>query len=205
MKKLGFLLLPMLAIAVLLGESAFAQGDNSYYFSAYFSNGNTAGAADQVLRIINDGDVSTSQVEGIPNGNLWASIYVLDDSQILQECCNCEVTPDGLLAESLDKQLTTNTLTGRLETSRGVIKVISGTNPDPTNNVLAAGLRAWTTHVQATSVIPSTGPFFVTEAQMADSNLSAAEKSGLEQSCAFTITLGSGYGICFCTPEDKDF
>ena len=42
------------------------------------------------MRFINDGDTG---------GNLWASIYVFDDSQELQECCSCEVTPDGLLSE----------------------------------------------------------------------------------------------------------
>ncbi|MFZ0796464.1 MAG: hypothetical protein WCA13_03545 [Terriglobales bacterium] len=206
-KGLGLLLFPVLVIVLMLGGTASAQnvGDNSAYFVTYFSNANTTGAADEVLRIVNDGDASTSEIEGVPNGTLWASLYVLDDGQILQECCNCEVTADGLLSESVDKQLTSNTLTGRLETSRGIVKVISSATNDPTNNTLAPGLRGTMTHIQATSNIPETGPFFVTEAPLADSNLSSAEKTALEQSCAFTFTLGRGYGTCSCTPEDQDF
>jgi len=206
-KGRGLLLFPVLLIALMLGGTASAQtaGDNSVYFVTYFSNGNTQGAPDAALRLVNDGGVSTTEIEGVPNGNLYASIYILDDGQVLQECCNCKVSADGLLSESLDKNLTSNTLTGRLETSRGILKVISGTNPDPTNNVLAPGLRGTMAHIQATSNMPEQGPFFVTETPIADSNLTAGEKTALEQLCAFTITLGSGYGICSCTPEDHDF
>jgi len=205
MKTLQFLVLAILAITVLAGGSAVAQGDNSVYFVTHFSNATTKGAPDGVLRLINDGDTSTSQTEGIPNGNLWASIYVFDDSQEMQECCTCFISPDGLLSESLNRNLLSNTLTGREETSRGVIKVISTTNNDPTNNVLAPGLRGWATHIQSTSNLPATGPFYVTESPLADSNLAAADQSSLEETCGFVITLGSGYGTCSCTPEDHDF
>ncbi len=207
MKKLGVLLCLTFAV-VLLGGNALAQGpvgDSSYYFVTYFSNANTAGAPDAVLRLINDGDAATEQTEGIPNGDLWASIYVFDDSEELQECCNCLVTPDGLLSESVDINLTSNTLTGRQENSRGVIKVISSAVPNPTANVLRTGLRGWMTHIQATSNQPEKGPFYVTETKLADSNLSAAELSALQDSCSFDITLGSGYGVCSCVPEDNDF
>jgi len=55
MKKLGFL---MLAIALMLGGTALAQnvGDNSVYFTTYYSNANTTGAPDATVRVINDGD-----------------------------------------------------------------------------------------------------------------------------------------------------
>jgi len=208
MKRVGFVF-ALLVIALLAGtavaQSEGPAGDFSYYFVTYFSNGNTSGAPDAVLRLINDGDYSTSQTEGVPNGNLWASIYVFDDSQELQECCNCFISPDGLLSESLNKELMANTLTGRDETSRGVIKVISTYNNDPTNNYPTAGIRGWFTHIQATSNIPEKGPFFVTETKLADSNLVSAEEAALETSCSYAITLGSGYGVCSCTPEDYDF
>ncbi len=207
MKKLGLLLLPILAITLMLGGNAFAQnvGDSSVFFVTYYSNANTTGAPDEVLRLINDGAQATEQYEGIPNGNLWASIYVFDDSQEMQECCNCFVSPNGLLSESVNKELTANSLTGRVALTRGVIKVISSTRNDPTANTLEPGLRAWSTHTQATSNLPEKGPFFVTETRLADANLSAAEESALEQSCSFAITLGSGYGVCSCTPEDHDY
>src|SRR5580700_9026139 len=99
MNRLGFYLLGM---ALMLGgasEKALTQnvGDNSVSFTTYYSNANTAGAPDNTLRIINDGDTGA---------NLWASIYVFDDSEFLQECCTCSITPDGVLSESIDRQLT---------------------------------------------------------------------------------------------------
>ena len=47
----------ILAIALLLGiasGTALAQGDNSIYFTTYYSNANTQGAPDATVRIIND-------------------------------------------------------------------------------------------------------------------------------------------------------
>ena len=210
MKKLG-LFLSLALVAVVLGGSALAQnvGDNSVYFVTYYSNANTEGAPDAVLRIVNDGDASTKEVEGVPNGNLWASIYVFDDSQELQECCNCFISADGLLSEDVNSNLTGNELTGRAEHTRGVIKVISSASNDPTNNSLKAGLRGWMTHIQAANSAPQTqpnrGPFAITEVPLADSNLVTAEQQALQQSCSFAITLGSGFGVCSCTPEDHDF
>jgi hypothetical protein len=204
MKKVGSLLFFALAICLMLGiasGNAMAQGDNSVYFVTYYSNANTAGAPAATLRLINDGDKSTTETEGIPNGNLWASIYVFDDSQEFQECCSCLVSPDGLLSENVNTELLSNSLTHQVNT-RGVIKVISSsTNPgDPTNNTLAPGLRGWETHIQRAG----TG-FAITETPLADSNLSATEKTVLQELCSFSITLGSGRGTCTCTPEDQDF
>src|SRR5208283_5967678 len=118
MKKLG-VVLSLALVLVLLGGSALAQnvGDKSVYFVTYYSNSLTPGAPDQTVRLINDGDTG---------GNLWASFYVFDDSQELQECCSCEVTPDGLLSESVNNELLANPLTGK-RNYRGVIKVVSST------------------------------------------------------------------------------
>jgi hypothetical protein len=199
MKKLGVLLSLALAV-VLLGGNALAQnvGDNSVYFVTYYSNALTAGAPPAVLRIVNDGDASTREVEGVPNGNLWASIYIFDDSQELQECCNCFISADGILSEWVNTELLANPLTGRANHT-GVIKVISSASNDPTANKLKAGLHGWATHIQVAS------PFAVTETPLADSNLVVAEQNALQNSCSFAITLGSGAGTCACTPEDHDF
>jgi hypothetical protein len=201
MKKLGLFCLPVLAITLLLGGNAFAQnkGDNSYYFVTYFSNANTAGAPDATLRIVNDGDASTSQKEGQPNGLMGAEILVFDDSQELQECCGCLISADGLLSESVNNELTANTLTGRPVT-RGVIKIVG---VSLVSDKFAPGLRGTMTHIQATP--GPNGLYSVTEAPLADSNLSTAELDALEQLCSFTFTLGSGQGICSCTEEDEDF
>jgi hypothetical protein len=192
MKKLGFCML-MLALALMLGGNALAQGDNSVYFTTYYSNANVTGAPDGVVRFINDGDTAA---------NLWAAIYVFDDSQELTECCACVITPDGLLSESVDKNLTANPITGKKPT-RGVIKVISSASNDPTNTVPTAGLRGWATHIQATSNEPEKAPYFVTETTVADSNLVGQEQTLLQELCYFDALL-SGLP-CSCTPEDQDF
>ena len=220
MKKVGLLLLSILAITLMLGGNAFAGvvgGDLSYYFVTYFSNANTSGAPDGTLRIINDGDQATSAPEGVENGTLWAAIYVFDDSQEMRSCCACQITSDGLLSESVNKELTANEFTGRGEMTRGVLKVISSWSWDPTAPSPYTGLRGFMTHIQATSTtFPAPGagnpvnavekgPWFVTETALADSNLSGTEVWNLGTLCSYGLTIGSGYGLCPCTPEDYDF
>jgi hypothetical protein len=191
MKKLGFLLFLVLMLGIASG-TGLAQnvGDNSVYFTTYFSN--NAPAPDATVRIINDGDTEA---------DLWASIYVFDDSEELQECCSCRVTPDGLLSESVYKNLTANALTG-IRPTRGVIKVISSSvfagGPNYTNTP-TAGLREWATHVQNTGGAARA----VTETLAADSNLVASEETLLEMLCHFDSLLSGK--ACTCTPEDADF
>lgn len=190
MKKLGLLML-MLAFALMLGGNALAQSDNSFYFTTYFSNANTANAPDATLRAINDGDTEA---------NLYAAIYVFDDSEELTECCNCLITPDGLLSESVNKNLTANPLTG-IKPTRGVIKVISSANPDPLgaeNTGALAGIRVWATHIQK-----AVSGFAITETLAADSNLPGSEQGLLGNLCMFDRLL-SGHP-CTCTAEDQDF
>jgi hypothetical protein len=199
MKGLG-LLFPACAVALLLAGTSWAQnvGDNSVYFVTYYSNAQHTDGLDQNVRIINDGDTG---------GNLWASFYVFDDSQEMQSCCSCEVTPDGLTSESVQNNLTAHSLTGKLKT-RGLIKVISSSVPaaGPTNfkNNPTPGLRLWATHIQRQN--PTDGAFFVTESQASAANLVSSEESVLETLCYYVYLLGGdGPGICTCTPEDADF
>lgn len=193
MKNLARSLFPILAITLILGiasGSALAQtGDSAVYFTTYYSNANTANAPDATVRIINDGDTG---------GNLWAAIYVFDDSQELQECCACKITPDGLLSESVNKNLTANPLTGKVLT-RGVIKVISSSTWDPTNVMPTPGLRSWGTHIQA-----SGKSYAITETTFEDSNLGSYEQPQLDLLCFFDLYQLSGRP-CTCTPEDQDF
>jgi len=199
MKKLGFLMF-MLALALILGGNALAQnvGDSSVYFTTYYAN-NVAAAPDATVRIINDGDNALS--------DLWASIYVFDDSQELTECCSCDITADGLLSESVRNELTANPLTG-IKPTRGVIKVISSSvfagGPNFTNKP-TAGLRGWATHIQSVANATPFGPapYYQTEDELADSNLSAHEQAFLEQLCMFDNLLSGK--PCTCTAEDKDF
>jgi len=195
MKKLAFLLFLVLMLGLVSG-SALAQapvGDGSNYFVTYYSNAQISGAPDAVVRVINDGDTGA---------DLYASYYVFDDSQELQECCSCMVSPDGVNSEDLNKNLLSNVLTGKA-TTKGVVKIISSSAGDATANKPTAGLHGFATHIQRAQ--PTTGAFFVTEAPLADANLAASEETMLELLCKFEIILGSGRGVCSCTPEDYDF
>src|ERR1022692_4609248 len=187
MKKLGFLML-LVALAVMLGGTALAQGDNSDYFVTYYSNANTANAPDATVRAVNDGDTEN---------NLYASIYVFDDSEELTECCSCQITPDGLLSESVNKNLTADPITG-IKPQRGVIKVISSQSSDPTVLSQLPGLREWSTHVQKL-----TSGYAMTETLAADSNLAPSEADLLSMLCSFDVLLSGP--PCTCTQEDQDF
>jgi hypothetical protein len=198
--KVFISLLSLLAFALLSGVTSLAQnvGDNSVYYVTYFSNAQHTDGLDQNVRVINDGDTGA---------NLWASFYVFDDSQEMQACCSCEVTPDGLTSESVQNNLTAHSLTGKLKT-RGLIKVISSSVPaaGPANfkNSPTPGLRMWATHIQREN--QNDGPFFVTETQASAANLVSSEESVLETLCYYVSLLGgNGPGICSCTPEDNDF
>jgi hypothetical protein len=204
MKKLGFLLL-LTAVAVMLPGTALAQ-DNTVYFTTYYSGNGLTGGPDATVRIINDGSQGAA---------LYASIYVFDDSEELTQCCSCQVTPDGLLSESVRQNLTANSIRG-IVNSRGVIKVISSSTntagPTFAANTPVSGLRVWATHVQGTKVTLSagnpvvpvvSGPFFLTETLAADSNLAGAEQTLLQQLCYFDFLLSGK--PCTCQPEDYDF
>jgi len=191
MKKLMFLL-AVAAIALTFSGNALAQGDNSVYFVTYFSN-NASGAPDGTLRFINDGDTGA---------NLFAAIYVFDDSQELQACGACVITPDGVLSEDVKTELTNNPLTGRVPT-RGVIKTISSSSWDPTNPWPVAGLRGFATHIQRAT--PTSGAYATTETPVADANLTTTEEWSLANLCYYAGLLGSGQGTITCTLEDKDF
>jgi len=174
--------------------NALAQGDNSVYFVTYYAN-NVSGAPDGTVRFINDGDT------GWP---LYADIYVFDDSQELQACGACEITPDGLLSEDVKTQLTNNPVTGRVPT-RGVIKVVSDSVGNPTWFTPTAGLRGFATHIQSSNNTNKGATYSTTETSFADSNLSSGEESLLENLCYYAGLLGSGQGTISCSQEDHDF
>jgi hypothetical protein len=196
MRKVVCTILSIVAIALVLGvasATAVAQ-DSSTYAVTYYSNANTAGAPDATVRVINDGNTG---------GSLCAAFYVFDDSQEMQECCSCPVTADGLIAESVNRYLLSNSLTSFVNV-RGVIKVVSTNAPsgscDPTKGSPTAGIRGWATHIQR-----ATSGYAITETELHDANLSAAELAGLQQFCSFEIVLGSGRGTCTCGLEDHAF
>jgi hypothetical protein len=157
----------------------------------YFSNANTAGAPDGTLRITN---VGTS------GGNLCAAIYVYDQYQELSECCSCLLTPNGLKTLSVNKDLTSNPLTG-VTLATGSVRVVStktvgGSCPQfPTTVTPTAGLRAWTTHIQNSN-------FAVTETSSQDATFSSSDEVLQDNDCYAVQLVGSGKGICSCGTGD---
>jgi len=194
MKKLGFLLFLVLMLGIASGTGLAQAGDSSVYLTTYYSNANTAGAPGAVDRFVNDGDTEA---------DLWADIYVFDDSEELQECCSCDITPDGLLSERVNEDLTSKPITG-IKPTRGVIKVISSSTygaaapPGGNSITLTPGIHAWGVHVQKSGT-----RYDVTETQFADSNLAASELVLLQELCYFDAKLSGK--TCSCTPEDFDF
>ena len=186
-------ILPVLVVALLvLGIGSGIAMAQDVYKVNYFSN-NAAPAPDATVRIDNP---------GLTYGNLCAMIYVFDADQQLSECCGCVETHNGLRTLSVQRDLTSNPLTGRISTN-GVIKIISAAvnnSPcDPTANVSPkANLRAWGTHIQN----PVGAAFPITETESSDSTLGATELANLQAQCAFINILGSGQGVCSCGTGD---
>jgi hypothetical protein len=198
MKKLGIVLCLAL-VTILLAGSALAQGDKSVYLTTFYANARIAGAPDSTLRIVNDGS---------SGGTLWASFYVFDDSEELQECCSCAVSPDGLLSESVNNELLANPLTGKAN-HVGMIAVVSSSTQGPTSNTPAPGLKGNFSYDVAVNQVaagsPAVNQYLFLEHPLADSNLTSSHQSLLQNLCSYAITLGSGTGVCSCTPEDHDF
>src|SRR6202165_5389496 len=120
-KSLVFGAMAAALILALGSTTAVAQsGFDDVYAVSHFSNAHVTGAPDGVLRLFNDGSVSDAS----PAGDLCASVYVFDSQEELNECCSCKITPNGILSLSVNTNLTSNTLTGKLPT-RGVVKVVS--------------------------------------------------------------------------------
>jgi hypothetical protein len=202
MKKVVCTLLPLLAIAlVLCAASAVAQNaPDDVYALGYYSGANVTGNPDTTLRVINDGSAGEA--------DLCAAFYVFDNSQELQACCSCPVTADGIISESVNRNLLGNVLTTAINHA-GVIKVLSTATAKGGSSECSAsaksagavtpGIRGWITHIQAgrTAATPA-----ITESSLKDSNYTALEAGDLELECQFAILLGSGHGVCSCTAED---
>jgi hypothetical protein len=188
--------LALAAVAVVLvltmGSTDVVAQDNVFALS-YFSNAHTRGAPDGVLRLINDGTVSDAS----PAGDLCASVYVFDSIEELNECCSCRITPNGMLSLSVNTNLTSSPLTGKIVT-RGIVKVVSsklsGGRCDP--NVVApqTGIRGWTTHVQLANM-----GFSITEEELTDSTYGSVESADLAEDCTVLTELADNQGICTCT------
>jgi len=184
------LTLALAIVGLMAVGTGVASAQSDVYKVNYFSN-NSGTAPDATVRIDNP---------GLTYGNLCAMIYVFDADQQMTECCGCAQSHNNLSTYSVRFQLTGNPLTGVVSTN-GVIKVVSGPDPgtcDPTSAYKAtANLRVWATHIQN----PVGTSYPITETESSDSTLGATELANLQAQCSFIGILGSGHGVCSCSPE----
>jgi hypothetical protein len=192
--------MPMLCVAlavVLLGAVAVAQ---DVFQVNYYTNAQVVGAPSANVYIDNPGEAN--------HKHLCAMIYVFSADQEMDECCGCNESPDNLSTLSVNTDLTSNPLTGRLN-HRGVIKIVSAAlDPlggcDPTGSISPVvptpDLRAWATHIQDRIPFGTFSGFYnpVTEDEFLDASLSSAELAALQAQCYFINVLGTGHGICTC-------
>jgi len=151
----------------------------------YFSNANTSGAPDGTVHIVNPGTTYET---------LCADIYVFDDSQEMSECCSCSLSPNSIRTISVNTDLTSNPLTGKI-LSHGALKVVSSTCGDPAKIAATPTLRSWATHIQNSN-------FSITEGESQDAGLSSGETAALDKECSAIELDGSGSGICTCGTGD---
>ena len=203
--------------------NAIAQSDGAYLLSYYDTStafgkseggyggaGHSGGTGDALLRIVNAGNFETGA-----QGDVCANIYVFNDVQEMQECCQCDLSANSLRTISVISDLTSNPLISAESTEAGVIKII-GVNPLAQGNVqqdcpvaaapgtLAEGLHAWINHTETMAsnqpgFTPAWG--FVTSTsvdEFAHSELDTGELGQLYSECAYINAHGSGHGICKC-------
>jgi hypothetical protein len=187
MLKASCLLCPLIGLAAMLSAQTIEAPDT--FKVTYFSNANSPGFHEGMVRITNAGTQVGSPSHAL--GYLCAMIYVSDENQQLHECCGCPLPPDSLRTLSINANLTSNPLTPVVITS-GDIKIVSSFGTplcDPRQPVPAAGIRAWATHIQGDGI---------TETEFEDSSLNPGELSRLVNKCSGILNNGSGFGICWC-------
>ncbi len=242
MKRIGSLALTaLLGVAAwyagpglrVMQQQAFAQeiqeiqGTEGVYLLSYYDTstafgkseggyggaGHSGGSGDALLRIVNAGNYETGAF-----GDVCANIYVFNDVQEMQECCQCDLSANSLRTISVIADLTSNPLVTAESTEAGVIKILgvrpffqgalgastcypSTTDPFP---FLAEGLHAWVNHTEAMASNQGsfTPPFgFVTSTSVEEfqhSALDSGEEAQLFDECEFINLHGSGHGICRC-------
>jgi len=200
MSKLVCALLSLLAAALVLGVGT-ATAQDAYVDFGYFANANASGAPSAQLRLTNDG--AEPEEGSAPAMPLCANIYVFDTAEEMQECCSCEVTPDGYLDLSVNSNLLGNILDHGTKPTRGIIKVVSSSFLvakdlcTPTLFDPFSGIKGWLTHVQKGA---TAGTFSLTETPLTDSALNFPDELevNLQETCGFVQSLGSGTGVCSC-------
>src|SRR5262249_45669942 len=178
----AFLLVAVCTGLVLIGSTtASAQNQTDVFWVAYYSGGATSGVnppnPDGSTQVINP---------GVSGGTLCADIYVFDQFEEMQECCNCAVSIDGLLTESTF-DLTNNPSFGGKFSTTGVIKIVSDATCTASSPTPTPELRSYIINPQSVAV---------TESEFEPAPLSASELTQLSNACGFIKNNQSGRGVC---------
>ena len=193
--------------ALVFATAAFAQNDSGFQvryaanlqFGESFINVTNTGA---------NGAPLLGPGFGAASGNICVNVYAFDPGEELISCCSCLVTPDQTVSLGVNRDLTSNTLTGVIPTSVTVklVATLAGTGGSGTGTVcnnsaasiagttsVVSGMAAWGTTLHAAAV---PGTFATTETAFTTSTLSAGELSSAVGRCASIIGNASGFGIC---------
>ena len=177
----AFLLFAVAMGLAVSSTAAWAQNQTDVFWVAYYSGGaassNVVPNPDGSIQVINP---------GASGGTLCADIYVFDQNEEMQECCNCQITTDGLLTESTF-DLTNNPSFSNKFAATGAIKIVAdasctASNPSPTPE-----LRSYIVNPQSTAV---------TESEFEAAPLSSSELTQLKNACGFIKNNQSGRGVC---------
>jgi hypothetical protein len=171
---------------------------------------------DSYIDVSNDGaSMTTTTIASGQNtlavsGSICVNAYAFNADEEILSCCSCPLTPNGLVALSVQKDLLNNTLTGRASPSSIVIKLVAtvpqagvattgnpcGTSASTVNPLnLAIGMVAWGTSLHA-NTSSTTTTYALTETPFTVAAPSPAELARLASVCSIAQLQGSGYGIC---------
>jgi len=143
---------------------------------------------------------------GGASGNICVNVYAFSPDEQEISCCSCLVTCNGLWNLGVNRDLTSNTLTGVIPSSV-VVKLVAtlagtgGTGTSCTNSAatantatLVSGMVAWGTTLH--NAPPGVTTYHVTETAFTPATLSAAELASIAGRCASILGNGSTFGIC---------
>jgi hypothetical protein len=173
-------LLVSLSMSPSLAQADGTQADGRFSLG-YYTLG--IAAADNTLRLVNDGASIGNSADPSGTGLLCANIYVFDTTQHMLDCCSCAVSANGMLTLSVENNLLGPTTSVRAGTS-GVIKVVSSF--ESTDKICAANssysaepeLVGWLSHYVGPPIFLT-----LTEEELEHGVLSPGELSKLQTTC----------------------
>ena len=191
----------------------------------YGGPGNSGGAGDALLRIVDAGNfkvpmvettdkLATPEDEHVP-GDVCANIYVYNDTQEQMECCSCPLTANSLQTFSVINNLTSNPFNPKESLSAGVIKIVGSSGACSNSSTattaagpytIAGGLHEWINHTEA-MFSPLGGVIQGTSVdEFTNAVLDAGERAHLQAGCAAindaNLHASEAIGICICGNGD---